>query len=235
MGYETKNTFLLYNNHKYNQLIGMNLKSPYHCIQFGFNSEYSLEPLDISHIKTHFNSLSVKLFDSVTTTLDHIDRNVKQTQLILAEHQSHGRGRGDKVWQAYYGRQILMSYGPMPFTADINEFSAIVYEGLLSELLNYNSLCQFKEPNDIYIEGKKICGVLLERVHDKNFIHLGLNILPPDTPSFGSLFESGDKCRPQIREEILVQILRRIAHLDVEDLPRAQGFLRAHDYKKSGC
>jgi BirA family transcriptional regulator, biotin operon repressor / biotin---[acetyl-CoA-carboxylase] ligase len=103
--------------------------------------------------------------------------------LYTTDHQSQGKGRNTNTWQdTGSGEQMLVSWvflvskAPQPVLAPA--LGAAVYTALCSTFpwLKWS----MKAPNDIYLDGKKVAGLLIENVqqgdHHRLIVGLGLNI-----------------------------------------------------------
>ena len=86
--------------------------STYQKPEFGYSPKNSLPHYDKDFLEASIPHCSVTQFDAVTTTIEHLNTNLLEQQLILAEYMSHGQGTCSKRWDTFYRRQILMSYGP---------------------------------------------------------------------------------------------------------------------------
>ncbi len=124
--------------------------------------------------------------------------------VILAEQQTAGRGQAGTSWQSTTGQNITMSllYIPkMILAKDQFVLSAMIalsiYE-LLEEFLPHQTI-EIKWPNDIMVNQKKICGVLIENSIQGAYIQnciigIGLNVLQEDfenLPSATSMYLNG--------------------------------------------
>ena len=108
--------------------------------------------------------------------------DTKLPALILAEQQTAGRGRGSNRWLSQ-GNQLTFSMliAPSQFDLSINEVPTISITTALA-------LCQaiksttgiealIKWPNDVYLQDKKLAGILLESpVQDRLVIGVGVNL-----------------------------------------------------------
>ena len=128
--------------------------------------------------------------------------------LVIAKRQTVGRGRGDKRWWSGEGA-ILMSLGfelsPEFLTRDqLPTFSIIASQSAIKVLKQYlpKHKIEFRPPNDVHVEGKKICGILLESPTPQyGILGIGLNVnnrlsdIPPEfqdelsSRSITSMFE----------------------------------------------
>jgi BirA family biotin operon repressor/biotin-[acetyl-CoA-carboxylase] ligase len=105
--------------------------------------------------------------------------------LVLAEHQTHGRGRGANPWWSAEGAltfSLLLdssrwgnSSTPPPqvaLAAGLSVCRAI--DQLLPE-----HRPGLKWPNDVYLQGRKVCGILIESRHAKcprTVLGVGINV-----------------------------------------------------------
>ena len=87
--------------------------------------------------------------------------------LVTAESQSAGRGRKGRSWLGDAGEAIAMSYilrpGDVPGGVQTVTLAAAVAVALAVEKLS-GGQCRIKWPNDVWLEGKKLCGILTEMV-----------------------------------------------------------------------
>lgn len=85
--------------------------------------------------------------------------------LVIADRQSSGRGRRGRTWETPAGVSIAMSFMLRPEievenAPSITLVAALAVAQAIKEVAGLNPL--IKWPNDIVINGKKICGILTE-------------------------------------------------------------------------
>jgi len=109
-------------------------------------------------------------------------------QVCLAEYQDSGRGRRGRKWISPFGSHIYMSMywhleQGMAAAMGLSVVSALAVSDAIKELYQIN--VQLKWPNDIYFDGVKLAGILidlegqaLEPCHC--VIGIGLNISMPE-------------------------------------------------------
>lgn len=116
---------------------------------------------------------SIALFTSLESTntyaRQHASEQPSHGLLVLAEHQSAGRGRRGKRWVSPFGSHLAMSlvweFEARPHA--LEGLSLAVGVAIKRALATYGVAgVQLKWPNDIYFDGKKIAGILLEMVVD---------------------------------------------------------------------
>ncbi len=114
-----------------------------------------------SHVKTQFMGKPLYIFDSVSSTFDKIaDFPRTEGLTVIARHQTNGRGRLGRSWSSDEGG-IYMSFNLTPPLSpeDASELTIPCALGVAKALHKYGD-CKIKWPNDIVLNGKKICGIL---------------------------------------------------------------------------
>jgi len=170
----------------------------------------------------------VEVYDSVTSTLDvaHVlgERGVAAGSLVLAERQTAGRGRDGRRWRSVAGSGIWLSMLERPTDAAAVDVLAIRLGLGAAEVLDRfaDSPVRLKWPNDLFVGGGKVGGILVEsRWRDQHIewvaVGVGINVrLPPDVPNASAL-RAGTSRVPVL--EALVPAIRAAAS--------ARGALRA--------
>lgn len=145
----------------------------------------TLEEIEES-LATDFIGRNIYYFDSLpSTNIKAKEIAIKEPEgtLIIAEEQTKGKGRLGRDWISPKGKGIWMSMILKP-KVDPTEVAKItligaaaVHEGLAD--INIDSL--IKWPNDIIIQGKKVCGILTEMSCELNRINycvmgIGINV-----------------------------------------------------------
>lgn len=124
--------------------------------------------------------------DEVGSTNDYAKSlaisGAKDGTLIIADQQNKGRGRMGRIWSSAKGKGIWMTLllrpSIEPQKAQIITLAASVavvqaLQPLLGERV------KVKWPNDVLVDGKKICGILTEmscELENINYIVLGIGI-----------------------------------------------------------
>jgi len=155
-------------------------------------------------------------FDSVTSTNDIainlIRKKGKEIGYVYAINQTRGRGTRGKEWISDKGNLFGSVFFPLrdnfpPF----NEFS-IINPIMISEVIKYFCKEQditLKFPNDIFVNGKKICGILQELINldDKKFLIVGIGVNITTNPNINKSYQATNilietKKKPEIKEII---------------------------------
>ncbi|MDR2130258.1 MAG: biotin--[acetyl-CoA-carboxylase] ligase [Odoribacteraceae bacterium] len=104
--------------------------------------------------------------------------------VIVAAKQSRGRGQGDNRWESEPGKNITMTILFKPERLPAGEqfsLSMAIALGTRDLVARHVNGCTIKWPNDIYVDDRKIAGILIEHVVMGNFIArslcgVGLNV-----------------------------------------------------------
>ena len=133
-------------------------------------------------------------------------RTDAQPVLLVSESQSGGRGRMGRAWVAAPGCSLTFSLGlPLP-AADWSGLSLAVGCALAEALEPAGHRLQLKWPNDLWLDGRKLGGVLIESqqaVGTERYlvVGVGLNIRAindADAAQFSSGFAALEELRPGI-------------------------------------
>lgn len=111
------------------------------------------------------NVVYYKTVDSTNNAAKNTD--CKEGTLFLAETQTKGKGRMGRQWVSERGCGIWMSIVLMPpiKAEHINQLTLVTGLAVCETLTELCKLpFKIKWPNDIVIEGKKVCGILVEGI-----------------------------------------------------------------------
>ncbi len=119
---------------------------------------------------------------------------------VAARCQTDGRGQGDHRWCSAPGQNltfsILFKHGGRLAAADEVALTHCVTLGILAYLEGKGVQARIKWPNDIWVSGRKLCGILIEhslsgRSVQWSIAGIGLNLnqteFPVDIPNPTSL------------------------------------------------
>jgi len=119
--------------------------------------------------------------------------------VVLAQYQGRGRGQAGSYWESEAGKNLLMSLILEPKFLEAGKqfyLSMVVSLALVNFLKKYIEGVKIKWPNDIYVDDKKIAGILIEQSIKGAFIEssvvgIGLNVnqvrFVSDAPNPGSM------------------------------------------------
>jgi len=130
------------------------------------------------------NAVPVWFLESTTSTNQFAkDQSMNPSVgVVLADHQSHGRGRENRTWANAASGATLLSTWCLPLSSAPQPIFSIRTGLVLFEALSatWPSVAwAIKAPNDIYIGDGKFAGILIEVEQQKTataFIGIGANI-----------------------------------------------------------
>jgi BirA family transcriptional regulator, biotin operon repressor / biotin---[acetyl-CoA-carboxylase] ligase len=121
------------------------------------------------------------VLDEATSTSDVVlqmaNGGAADGLVVFAEHQTAGRGQRGNVWVSPAGKGLLCSILLRPNVA-VQDSARLVYWAVKGTACTLESAClcktTIKPPNDIYINGRKIAGVLVEMRAQPGAQHLAV-------------------------------------------------------------
>lgn len=127
-------------------------------------------PLLEAQAKSRLDELVI--LDTVDSTNDYLLKLAHKPQVIacFAEQQTAGKGQRGKQWVSLPGSQIALSvlWPSEKSPGEIRGLSLAIGVAAVRALRQYgaNSGIQLKWPNDVYLQGKKLAGILVETAPD---------------------------------------------------------------------
>jgi len=189
--------------------------------------EDSLSPAAITDgLATRFIGQEVSCYPSLPSTNDvakHKARQgAKEGTVIVAEEQTAGRGRIKRRWLSPRGSIALsiILYPELAYLPSLIMVASLAVAGSIEQVTNLKA--QLKWPNDVLVNGKKICGILVEsdvrgNKVDYAVIGIGINVnlklsdYPEIAPMATSL--SQELGRDVSRHEIIRSLLTEAERL----------------------
>lgn len=119
-----------------------------------------------------------------TLALEEAEKGTSEGLVILADHQTQGRGKPGKTWISAKGKDLLFSVllRPPMKPAEAPLLTQIACRAVAKVLQEkYDIASQFKRPNDVMVGSQKICGTLVEAASKGSaleavVIGIGLNV-----------------------------------------------------------
>jgi len=104
---------------------------------------------------------------------------------VVADEQTAGRGRFGRSWEAEPQANVLFSLLVRPHFLQRDEIFILTFAAAVSVAEAIEDVtgirCGLKWPNDVMLDGKKVCGILLESSFESNrlshvVLGIGLNV-----------------------------------------------------------
>lgn len=140
--------------------------------------------------------MKIECFDEIDSTNLELKRRLvsggEHGTIVTADHQTAGRGRLGRQWTEEKGRALTFSIllePKVPLT-ETSRFSFVAAVSVAEGIRDVTGLpAMLKWPNDVLVNGKKVCGILLELVAEMAQVQfliagIGINVnqKPEDFP-----------------------------------------------------
>lgn len=124
--------------------------------------------------------LNTVFLESVDSTNSYLKRIIKESGLskglaVMAKVQTAGRGRLGRTWLSNSDTLCMSIAVQNEYCEGFTLLAALAVFKALKGFCPENKL-QVKWPNDIICDGKKLCGILCERVDAYTVIGIGVNV-----------------------------------------------------------
>ncbi|WP_339746969.1 biotin--[acetyl-CoA-carboxylase] ligase [uncultured Rubinisphaera sp.] len=147
-------------------------------------------PLNLNDVQREFPGWQIDPHEQLSSTNRHAVERAGQFRtptLVITEKQTAGRGRGRNFWISGEGALTFsLLIEPVQYSIPANEIqllslmtAAVVRQAIINVTEIQASSLQLKWPNDLYLQGRKVCGILLEQPAEKRFllvVGIGLNV-----------------------------------------------------------
>ena len=134
----------------------------------------------------------------VVTSTQDIARQLPVGSIVVADHQSAGRGRLDRRWEGPPGTALLVSF---VLARNLNPVLSLAAGVAAAEACGAD--VRLKWPNDLLLGGRKLGGILVETHGEKAICGVGINL--SWAPEGAALL---DQPRDQVLERLRVEIER---------------------------
>ncbi len=140
--------------------------------------------------------------DSVRSTQD-VARDLPIGSVVVTDHQSAGRGRLDRRWEAPPGTALLASF-VLPRHPLLSLAAGVAAAEACGDAV------RLKWPNDLMVESRKVGGILVEVAQDRAVVGIGINLTaaPPGAATIG-----------QERDPLLERLRAGLARWAIADPP----------------
>ena len=209
----------------------------------------------IKMLKTEYKNVDIHIHDVIDSTNTEAKRlaetSAKHGTTIFADMQKQGRGRLGRSFfspnqTGIYMTILLKAKEDMSQTVLITTAASVAVARAIKNICQMES--QIKWVNDIYINEKKICGILAEAVNDVNTgmishiaLGIGINMFTPNDgfpedlkDKAGTIFDNRLACEKDARgltfsrEALAAKIINQV--LDIYEHIDSREFI--HEYRE---
>lgn len=176
-------------------------------------------------LKTRFIGQKVLYYPSLTSTMEVarqvVGQGAEEGTVVIAEEQTAGKGRLKRTWLAPRGN-IALSVILHPALANLPSLIMLASLAVVHSIESVTGLkAQIKWPNDVLINGKKVCGILIENeIQGKTVaaiigIGIDVNLRLADYPEIQSIATSlSDELGTEVsRLELIRSLLAEMENL----------------------
>ena len=131
-------------------------------------------------------NLKIMKFKNVNSTNDIAIKLIQKGKLfsglVVSKKQKKGRGTMGKKWISIKGNLFLSIFFKINKKMNLKKITKLNLN-IINKIINEYSLIKtsIKQPNDILINGQKVCGILQEMIFNKNqkyiVIGIGINLI----------------------------------------------------------
>jgi BirA family biotin operon repressor/biotin-[acetyl-CoA-carboxylase] ligase len=166
------------------------------------------------------NSIHLKSVDSTNSYASEMLRQISLPDgtLFYTFEQENGRGQRGNKWESEANKNVALSYvlhpSFLPITKQflLTKIVSLAVADLMTEILKKEAIpaeIRIKWPNDIYINRKKIAGILIENTLKEHTIQsaiigIGINV---NQTSFSSTLNAGSLKQICNKEFDLIQLI----------------------------
>jgi len=175
-------------------------------------------------------------FDSVTSTNDIamklLEKKKNENGYVCAKTQTKGRGTHGRKWISNKGNLFCSVFFPLkknypPF----NEFfiiNPIIVSDVISRFCS-NKKISLKWPNDVFLNGKKVCGILQETVNinHKKYLIIGIGINLISNPKINNNYKTTNLMIELKKKPSTKKIINAI----IFEYEKLLSNLKSYDYK----
>ena len=210
--------------------------------------EFPVDAMDAQRLQQQAQALDLKLAVESYSVIDSTNRQLMQRArsekisgtLLTCDYQCSGRGRRGRHWISPFGRNLAFSYAHSSGKAlhQLGGLSCVVglaIVDVLSDLGVVNPA--LKWPNDVWIKGKKLAGILVELASQgtstQTVIGVGLNMAlrPEDKALIDQPVIDLRTCGVDIdRNSLLMELMKKLlAYLEHFERKGFAPFIDAFD------
>jgi BirA family transcriptional regulator, biotin operon repressor / biotin---[acetyl-CoA-carboxylase] ligase len=117
-------------------------------------------------------------FDEIDSTnrvaADLARTGAEEGAVVLADSQTKGRGRNVHTWYSPAGVNLYFTVILSPPTDRLHYLPFLVGLSIAQTLELWKIECDLKWPNDVLVNGKKVCGVLIQTSMEDNRLQFAL-------------------------------------------------------------
>ena len=185
-----------------------------------------------------FHVVKFKQIDSTNNYLKNSYKLLNNFTFVVTDYQTNGKGRNDRVWSSEEGKNLMFSFlikdqDLLKKYSTLSIISAVEVAKILEEYQIKG--VSIKWPNDVLINDKKVCGILLEgQILKYLVVGIGLNVNQKVFPeglrrpaTSLSLETNKDFNIDEIEQKLFSNIVKDLSNLNEKN---CLDYFRSHNY-----
>jgi len=163
--------------------------------------------------------LKIIKFKSIKSTNDEAIKLIRSDQfflgLVTTDSQTKGRGTIGKKWISCNGNIFISVFFKVNLIKIKIENYLIINAKIIKKILNQytKKIIKIKKPNDLLIDGKKICGILQEVIEHKKKKYLitgiGINTKIAPSSKYFKCTSLKNNSNKKINNEIIIDKIKK--------------------------
>ena len=131
-------------------------------------------------MKKNINLYKFKELDSTNDYLERNHKNYEEFDVICTKNQTHGRARRQNDWVSMEGMAIFSFFLEERENWEIEDYLKLPLIAGLATIKGLRGIenleYKFKWTNDVYLENRKLCGILIEKIDNVYIVGIGINV-----------------------------------------------------------
>jgi BirA family biotin operon repressor/biotin-[acetyl-CoA-carboxylase] ligase len=169
----------------------------------------------VEYTVTKYQGFEIWNYPVIDSTNEQAKRVAADNFVIVAASQTAGKGRGGKSWISDDGNlffSIILDASRLKNPEIISFVAAL---SVANAIEKNGASCLIKWPNDVLVENKKCCGILLEKHKNNLIVGIGINInsAPEYLDSGRSACCLSEYLKDVDNDKILKQILAEFSNI----------------------
>jgi BirA family biotin operon repressor/biotin-[acetyl-CoA-carboxylase] ligase len=122
--------------------------------------------------------MKLVFLEEVDSTNEYLKRvPFKENLFVVARRQTGGKGRRGKSWLSLPDKGLYLSGMFKPLYPKKSSLAGLAFGvAVLKALSAFGEGFYLKWPNDVYVNGKKVAGILPENLSDRLIVGVGVNV-----------------------------------------------------------
>ena len=142
-------------------------------------------------------------------------KSKKKSGLVYADTQTHGRGTHGKKWISDKGNLFASIFFPLkknfPPFSEFSIINPVIISEVIIKYCKSNNIT-LKFPNDIFLNGKKICGILQEIItfNNINYLIIGIGMNVISNPKIFNKYEATNILKETQKKADIKNLIEKI-------------------------